>query len=138
MEEWSPDAGLVDKVRTIGCPIKGLSDDDRVWVVVSLLTSGLTAQAVADRMDCSLRLIRNIRADPRAPMALHALELSRALRAEQAVRLLESRLAAQRLSEALAELERLRRQRSELVRQLQLERSLVRINNGIPPIKAAS
>ena len=43
MEDWCPDEGLVDRVRSIGAPIKGMSDEDRVWVVVSLLTAGFTA-----------------------------------------------------------------------------------------------
>lgn len=122
MEDWQPDEGLVEKVRTGGASIKDLSDADRTWVVIVLLSHGWTAQDVADRLHCSLRLIRNIRADPLAAVALYALGLERALGAERAVRALEARFSAQRDAEAMAESIRLRRQLGDLVTQLKLER----------------
>ena len=77
---WIPDDGLVEKVRLIGYPIKDLPEDtkdiDRMWIVVGLSALGWTAQEIADRMDCSLRLIRNIKADnPAYAMATYAFSL---------------------------------------------------------------
>lgn len=40
-----------------------LSASDRSWVVAGLTVAGLTAGEIADRLDCSLRLVRSIRAE---------------------------------------------------------------------------
>ncbi len=40
-----------------------LGVSDRCWVVAGLTLAGLTAEDIADRMGCSLRLVRSIRAE---------------------------------------------------------------------------
>jgi len=40
-----------------------LESSDRSWVVAGLTLAGLTAEDIADRMGCSLRLVRSIRAE---------------------------------------------------------------------------
>ncbi|QPX62189.1 HNH endonuclease [Mycobacterium phage Indlovu] len=64
-ERWSPDDLLIPAVlagsRTT---MADLSGADRAWVVVGLYyDEGLTAEAIADRLDCSVRLVRAIAAD---------------------------------------------------------------------------
>lgn len=64
-DRWAPDELLIPAVlagsRTT---MADLSGADRAWVVVGLYyDEGLTAEAIADRLDCSVRLVRSIAAD---------------------------------------------------------------------------
>ena len=64
-ERWSPDDLLIPAVlagsRTT---MADLSGADRAWVVVGLYyDEGLTAEAIAERLDCSVRLVRAIAAE---------------------------------------------------------------------------
>lgn len=40
-----------------------LSGPDRSWLVAGLTLAGMTAQSIADRLSCSLRLVRTIRSE---------------------------------------------------------------------------
>lgn len=122
MDGWAPDEALVEKVRMVGCSIRDLSTEDRTWTVVSLSAMGWTAQDIADRMGCSLRLIRNIKADPVAAVMEYAFRLTEQLIAERGLFRLEITGMEQALARALAELDILRIQRGDLITQLQLER----------------
>jgi hypothetical protein len=61
---WDPDEQLIPSVLAgSGRKMSQLGSSDRSWVVAGLTLAGLTAEDIADRMDCSLRLVRSIRAE---------------------------------------------------------------------------
>jgi hypothetical protein len=120
---WQPDDGLVEKVRLGGCGIRDLTNADRAWVVVSLSALGWTAQDIADRMECSLRLIRNIKAESAAELAIYALYLQKQLLAVSGTCRLEISIARQQLDIQATQIAQLQRQRADLIQQLQLERA---------------
>lgn len=127
MTSWAPDDGLVEKVRLIGHPmaeVSRCSSADRVWAVVSLSALGWTAQEIADRMECSLRLIRNIKAEHAAELAGYALQLRTQLLAmasscQREVTTLRIQCTAQAV-----QIDQLKRQRSDLISQLQLAQAM--------------
>jgi hypothetical protein len=124
VDDWAPDEALVERVRMIGCSIRDLSVEDRAWAVVSLSGMGWTAQDIADRMACSLRLIRNIKADPLAAVMEYAVRQGSALLSERGLARLQYECQSRELAIREAELVRLRAQRSALIDQLTLERQL--------------
>ena len=61
---WEPDEQLIPSVLAgSGRKMCDLGASDRSWVVAGLTLIGLTAEDIADRMGCSLRLVRSIRAE---------------------------------------------------------------------------
>jgi hypothetical protein len=131
LDEWAPDEALVERVRMIGCSIRDLSTEDRAWAVVSLSEMGWTAQDIADRMSCSLRLIRNIKAEPLAAVMEYAVGMRAALLAAQGFARLIETCQARQLAEQAVELARLRRQRGELIEQLTIERALAAVPSPV-------
>lgn len=131
VDGWIPDDGLVEKVRLIGYPIKDLPEDtkdiDRMWIVVGLSALGWTAQEIADRMDCSLRLIRNIKADqPAYDMATYAFSLrSQILAIAGTCRIEVSSMRHQLIAQS-AQIDQLHKQRSDLIYQLQCQNAQAR------------
>lgn len=123
MASWLPDDGLVEKARMMGQPIATMTNEDRIWVVVSLSALGWTAQDIADRLSCSLRLIRNIKAEPAAQLATYALGLRGQVIAIAGTCRLEVSSLRSVLDAQAVQLGQLRRQRADLIRQLQLERN---------------
>lgn len=61
---WEPDDQLIAAVRcgNGSRQMAQLVDADRSWVVAGLTLAGLTAEDIADRLSCSLRLVRAVRA----------------------------------------------------------------------------
>ena len=109
MASWEPDEQLVHSVlahRSVG----DLTVHDRAWVVAGLTRAGLTAEDIADRLSCSLRLVRTIRADPMTQVCSRMQAESEHFADE--IRLLRSELRASAARASAAELEvsRLRRQ----------------------------
>jgi DNA-binding NarL/FixJ family response regulator len=70
VSRWQPSDELVNLARTHGAE---MSDLDRTWVVVCLTREGWTNAKIADQLDCSVRLIQNIRS--RSQHAEYAYEL---------------------------------------------------------------
>lgn len=71
---WLPDEQLVASVLAGGSTRMGdLGAADRCWVVAGLVAAGLTAEEVADRLGCSLRLVRSVRAEPMSAVCEWAL-----------------------------------------------------------------
>lgn len=130
---WSPDESLVEKVRLVGYSVKDLTDADRVWVVVNLSALGWTAQEIADRLCCSLRLIRNIKAEHAAELATYAMSLRSQILAIAGTCRIELMAMRQLIDTQAAQLDQLRRQRAELIHQLQLERSSTAHNRIATP-----
>lgn len=69
---WEPDDQLVPAVlagvRAYRMAL--LSHPDRCWVVAGLTLAGLTAEDIAERLSCSLRLVRALRADDMTQVCL--------------------------------------------------------------------
>lgn len=68
---WKPDEGLIERalVPTPGLRMRELDDPDRSWVVAGLRRRGLTAERIADLLDCSLRQVRAVAAEPATILA---------------------------------------------------------------------
>lgn len=118
MRHWSPDTNLVEHARLDGYPIAHLEPADRAWVVAGLTAHGITAEETARALGCSLRLVRQIRADPMTQACRFAMsmadELAQARRDNaRALAALESYRR-----ETRREIDRLRRQRDRLVNDL--------------------
>ena len=63
-ERWEPDDQLVPAVLAHRPQaMTDLSLPDRCWVVAGLTLAGLTAEDIAARLSCSLRLVRALRAE---------------------------------------------------------------------------
>lgn len=115
-EDWSPDHGLVPAVLAASRPISTITaKQDRCWLVAGLKESGLTADDIADRLKCSLRLVRTLLAEDMATVcrAYHAEaetfgEELRLTRHELAVRTRE-------LVDVQAEADRVREQRDRMI-----------------------
>lgn len=88
---------------------------DRCWVVAGLTLSGLTAEEIADRMACSLRLVRSIRAEDMTQLCVYVMTETSNFTDEN--RLLRGELTAVRreLDESNAEGQRTRAQLSRLI-----------------------
>lgn len=71
-ERWAPDDGLVAAVRSGGGrhQMSELDTPDRCWLVAGLTLAGMTAEDIRDRLSCSLRLVRAIRAEPMTQLAV--------------------------------------------------------------------
>lgn len=64
-EDWEPDHLLVPAVLAASRPIATIAaKQDRCWLVAGLKVAGLTADDMADRLKCSLRLVRTLMAEP--------------------------------------------------------------------------
>lgn len=69
-----------------------LAAPDRAWVVAHLTAEGMTAADAADRLGCSLRLVKTVRADPMT--AVVGLLIAETAAFEGESRLLRSELSA--------------------------------------------
>jgi len=92
-----------------------LSGPDRSWLVAGLTLAGLTAQAIADRLSCSLRLVRTIRAEDMTQVCLIAQSREAALHDEMRKMELEYRLARLGMDAKEAENNRLRMQLDQII-----------------------
>lgn len=114
-DRWQPDENLIDHTRLCPLPITRLSGPDRAWVVAGLTAQGWTAEETARQLKCSLRLIRQIRAEPMYQVARYALVLrDQVLTAD--VRMADQTRQANRTIAGLqAELRRVTNQRNKLI-----------------------
>ena len=126
-ERWQPDPALVFTVRTRSIPIADLTGMDRSWVVAALTVEGWTVASIAARLQCSLRLVQQIKAEPMTKVALYALTLQRSLTETQGLRHLENRLASQEIAARDVRVLKLARQRDVLLGQVvQLKKGMRR------------
>ena len=114
-ERWVPDDQLVPAVLSRVRPytMASLTPPDRCWVVAGLTLAGLTAEDIAERLSCSLRLVRALRAEDMTQVALHFQRESSAFADE--LRLARSELRAASLAHTASDLE-VQRLRKQLVR----------------------
>lgn len=79
---WEPDAQLVAAALAGGRsarPLRDLGPPDRSWVVAGLTAAGLTADEIADILDCSLRSIRTVRAEDMTQVCIASHKEAKAL-----------------------------------------------------------
>lgn len=108
VERWEPDALMVSVVLSspkASRGLKELSGPDRSWLVAGLTLAGMSAKEIAARTDCSIRLVKAIRAEPMTQVCAFVHEeigkVAAVARAEKALRLAtESDLEQSRLREA--------------------------------------
>ncbi|AUX82295.1 DNA binding protein [Mycobacterium phage Blocker23] len=114
---WEPDHGLVPAVLAAGTrPIASVpARQDRCWLVAGLKVAGLTADDIADRLRCSLRLVRTLLAEDMTKVCLayfaeadHFADELRLVRHELTVRTVQ-------LDRERAEHGRVREQRDRLI-----------------------
>lgn len=102
-EDWRPDELLVPALMAgSSITMADLDGRDRAWAVAGMKLEGLTAEQIKDRLDCSLRWVRTLAAEPGAVFArLYMIER------EAFARTLEMHQGEiKRLARALAEAER--------------------------------
>lgn len=92
-----------------------LSEPDRSWLVAGLTLAGMTAHGIAERLSCSLRLVRTIRAEDMTQVCLLAQHREQALTNELRKMELEYRLARLGLDAKDAEVTRLQRQLDQIL-----------------------
>ncbi|WP_237162362.1 hypothetical protein [Mycolicibacterium fortuitum] len=117
-QRWEPDAQMVAAVLSMpkaSRKMTELSDADRSWLVAGLTLAGVTAQDIADRLSCSLRLVRAIRAEDMTQMAVVAQTETRALGDELRAERCDHSVTRRQLAAAEAENARLRAQLDQLV-----------------------
>lgn len=61
---WTPDPMLVDAARNGRLHATQMTEPDRAYVIARLSDDGETAEQIADRLHCSVRLVKRIRAEP--------------------------------------------------------------------------
>lgn len=114
-ERWEPDGQLIPAYLTGARPELRLSTADRAWVVAGLTLAGKTAEDIAERIGCSLRLVRTIRADPLTQVCLFYQREVETFRSEIHMAQSEYRTLSQNLSASEKELTRVRAQLANLI-----------------------
>lgn len=112
---WEPDEQLVPAALARKLTMAALPGPDRSWAVAGLTLAGLTAEDIAERLSCSLRLVRALRAEPMTRVCLWAQREASAFADELRLSRSEHRHAAAARDAALAEADRLRGQVSRLI-----------------------
>lgn len=112
---WQPDDNLIDHARLCPVSILDMSGPDRAWVVAGLSAAGWTAEETARALKCSLRLIRQIRAEPMCTVATYALTAREQHRDERFHLTEELRHAHRRIAGLRGELARITNQRNQLI-----------------------
>lgn len=92
-----------------------MSASDRCWLVAGLTLAGVTAQDIADRLSCSLRLVRTIRAEDMTQVCFLAQQREAALADEVRKTELAHRLTTRELAEANTDMDRLRLQLDQII-----------------------
>lgn len=116
LPRWRPDEQLVAAVLAgSATKMADLAGPDRSWVVAGLTLSHIKAEDIADRLNCSRRLVFAILADPMTAVCLYALRETAAFADE--LRLARSGAASLRaqMQAVTGELERYRAQLNNLL-----------------------
>lgn len=118
---WEPDNQMVAAVLASPKAWRGMTqlcDWDRAWLVAGLTLANMTAWEIAERLGCSLRLVRSIRAEDRTQACVAAQrdnhELTDDLRTERG----EHALTRRDLAEALTREARLQTKLDQIVDRL--------------------
>lgn len=120
--QWAPDEHLIDCGRAGKLDAKVLTGPDRSWVVAGLAVAGFTAEDTAKLLKCSLRLIRQIRAEPMTIVCRYALTITDTLVTEQRKHRAEVGIATTAVEMAQRDALRFRDQRDQLIKAEQRRR----------------
>lgn len=115
-KDWSPDHLLVPAVLAQSRPIATITaKQDRCWLVGGLQAEGLTADDIADRLKCSLRLVRTLLAEDMTTVC--RLYLTEADHFAEELRLTRHELTVRQreLADERAEAARVRDQRDRMI-----------------------
>lgn len=114
---WEPDDQLVPAVLAgvRAYRMATLAHPDRCWVVAGLTLHGLTAEDIAERLSCSLRLVRALRADDMTQVCLRVQRETDSFRDELRLAHTERRAARIALEAKDLEIEQLRAQVRRLI-----------------------
>lgn len=113
---WRPDEQLIAAILAVPRHHSELaSKTDKCWVVAGLTADGMTAEDIRERLKCSLRLVRTLQADPRTKVFMLYLAKVDAARQEAALISHELRTTSISLAQCRAELDRVKRQRDNLI-----------------------
>lgn len=112
---WSPDDQLISSCRNGGRSMSDLAPPDRCWAVAGLTRLGLTAAETADLLDCSLRLVRSVRADPMTLVCAMYMAEADHFRDELRLARSELRIETCRHAETAADRERIKAQLDRLL-----------------------
>lgn len=115
-QRWAPDLQLIAAVMAGGGRrMSQLSVPDRCWVVAGMTLLGLTAEEIADRLSCSLRLVRAVRAEDMTAVCTFVQTESRNFADELRLAQTQLRLLSTRLAERETELARTRSQLDRMI-----------------------
>lgn len=114
---WEPDDQLVAAVLAgvRGHRMSALAHPDRCWVVAGLTLAGLTAEDIAERLACSLRLVRALRAEDMTQVCLRTQREAAAFADELRLADTERRAARIALEAKAVEVDQLRAQVRRLI-----------------------
>lgn len=121
-EPWEPDPHLIPAATDGRLHATKMSEPDRAYVVAVLTRRGESADRIADRLHCSARLVKRIRAEPLTQQIRRAEHAEEQLKA--AVSRAESCTELRHREQQLADdaTTRIRTQLDELVEQLRRTR----------------
>lgn len=94
-----------------------LSPADRAWLVAGLTAAGVTAASIAERLGCSLRLVRSLRADPITQLCECILRADKVATDQLRSEKVDHQATRGLLNEARADANRARLQRDQLLEQ---------------------
>lgn len=137
-ERWEPDVNLVAAVLAnpkASRRMTELSRPDRCWLVAGLTLAGVTAQDIADRTNCSLRLVRAIRAEPMTQVCMYVHNQTGALEADFRSERSAHLVTRQEVSAARREVEKLRAQLSQAVKKLASGEPMTKCYRGHPLVE---
>lgn len=112
---WQPDEMLVTAALSGRVDARTMPAPDRAYLVASLQRAGLTAEDTARRMSVSLRLVRQIMADPLTAVVEHSLDQAEAAEATRESLAAAHADALRQAQCAQAAADRLKVQRDQLI-----------------------
>jgi len=118
---WEPDNQMIAAILSSPKAWRGMTqlcDWDRAWLVAGLTLAGMTAKDIAERLDCSLRLVRSIRAEDRTQACVAAQQDNHLLTDDLRTERCEHGLTRSELAEALRLNSRLQMKLDQIVDKL--------------------
>lgn len=115
-ENWSPDHGLVAAVLARQRSIATITaKQDRCWLVAGLSQAGLAGADIADRLKCSMRLVRKLQAEDMTTVCRAYHHEAESFGEELRLTRYELAVRTRELADVLAEATRVREQRNRLI-----------------------
>lgn len=117
---WSPDDQLIPAILAGSCTatMAGLTPADKAWVVLNLTDDGYTAEFIAERMACSVRLVRTILSNDLGLVMRRYMETAEHFDREHRMASCEVARLARALAEAERDRDRYQGERNRLIDRL--------------------